>query len=239
MKLFIILGVILVLAGIGYAVSSGLINLSAFGTHPTAMEEAKDHTSSSFVPPADPETPYFNTAEKFLTITPFSNKTLGLIVSDYTWGSGIAPYPDRIEFDWYSGDVYYVYDSGNTEPLLRVHYYSPGVSMEENLYGVRDDDGSGEHYGSEMDETEFRKICKLHTWEANGTTYYQLGYDEATWRSYLTNKYLVSRGEKFIGAYCGLFPYVLIDNVLIGDYPPTGDPLRIEVVPGSVRLIEG
>ncbi|MBY0110790.1 hypothetical protein K2Y00_02195 [Patescibacteria group bacterium] len=189
------------------------------------IEEVEVETRSEVT---EPYIPHHTVLDVVLNIYPYSNYKLAFRLERYSDIKTLLSESVKID---YVGDSIYYWDAGDDlHHFLDLKYYSPGLSIEQNLEAFR---GGWD----EEERTQIRNICTLNSWEADGVTYYQLGFDETVWRAFLTEKYATSRGLQYIGNFCGDMKYVLLGSIFVG-YPtiPT-DPSVPRVVSGSARLL--
>jgi hypothetical protein len=171
-----------------------------------------------------------------LYISPLSNKRLTFEAYS-TDGSNLTA--ANFTFDPYSGDVYYRSESGTPIHFLRIHQRSPGVSLADNLYGLRDYDGSGKHFSAEINESDFRRACDLYTWEIAGVLHAQLVPNSSSVWPALDRQAFGARDEQaFIHEYCGRNVYALIDNLLFEQlwYRDEGVPNPIIIAAETIVL---
>lgn len=197
----------------------------AFSIQPPQPEQSDISTTVS--------TPY---AYPSLNISPLSNKRLTFEVYS-TDGSNLTA--ANFTFDPYSGDVYYRSESGTPVHFLRIHQLSSGVSLADNLYGLRDYDGSGKHFNAEIHESDFRRACDLFTWEIEGILHAQLVPNfSSVWPTLDRQAFGASDEKTFTREYCGKNVYALIDTLLLEQlwYKDEGVPNPLIITPETITL---
>ena len=190
-----VLVLLLVLVGLGWAGYQSYPYLQTY----LEKEEVYRAEKEREINPTDavvrePYIPHHTTIDVVINIYPYSNYPLALRLERYSDTRTLLP--EFVKID-YVGDSIYYWDAGDElHHFLDLRYYSQGLSIEENLEGFRGGWDEGER-------THVRNICTLRTWDADGVTYYQLGFDETLWRTFITETYASSRGLEYVGSFCG------------------------------------